>query len=342
MGVAGKRLAAQLPQLVQSGGFFARLDTGRITGIIIVAATFMVIMLVIVYIIALIKWQSFERKEIQKYAATVSQLDGVFDSGSKKLPATNTNSITYTFWVYLTNFVPKGYDSPPGLVWRADATPSSTASGNTTSVPSTVVFMTNYTNRMYMSFYLHTGETVKPYTALAHLIPDRTNVNGDMRIATSNKENYLTIPIDYVPLQRWVHYAIVINQATISVYQDSSLYAVRSSSDLEYYKAGSRTPDENQPRPIFVTAPATSVSTGKRDTTTTLTAKDKPMEYMYISSFYYYNYAVNQADLQRVYNRGPHATSSWLAWIGIGKWRLQSPIVRVDEDEITDEDKVDI
>ena len=55
---------------------------------------------------------------------------------------------------------------------------------------------------------------------------------------------------------------------------------------------------------------------------------------MYLSSFFYYNYALSQAEIFRVYGRGPNAVTGWLSNFGIGTWKFQSPLVRVTNDQI--------
>ena len=332
--VASKKLAFKSGVKAMSGGNLmdtftvTQIDSGKVMSVVVMAIVLVVILAIVLYIIYLIKTQNFSRTVVYNNAFLI--VDGGKNGGNVKLPQSTTNTVTYTFWVYLNNFVPQGAQNEPGLVWMGFASKkSSSVAASPASVTQTtpIVFMDAATNRMYASFNIDSTTASSALTSpivLSGLRPARTNLTGDMR-TTATPMNYMTIPIDYVPLQRWVHYAFVINQSTISIYQDASVYSVRSASDLEANDLTSR--------PLFNTVSPTEIMTKANSDASKgpVLGPGSQQQSMYMSSFCFYNYALNQKDIQTIYNRGPNTVNGWLGWLNIGNYKFQSPIVKVSD-----------
>jgi hypothetical protein len=56
---------------------------------------------------------------------------------------------------------------------------------------------------------------------------------------------------------------------------------------------------------------------------------------MYLSSLQYYNYGLNQSDIQRKYGKGPQTSAGWFGWLNLGHWKLQWPVAHVPTDSAT-------
>ena len=346
--MAPKKLHFAQPVADQAGGgvvdYFTvrQFDGSKAFGAVIMVAALVTILVIVLYIIYLIKNQNFARQVVINGSINVADPNN--QATSVNLTATSTNAVTYTFWVYLYNYVPKGASVEPGLVWTGytASTTSATGSSGSSTVTnvSPLVFMDSSTNRMYCSFYLADGTTVNPNGfLLSQLIPTRNNLIGDLRSPLQNNPmGYVTIPIDYVPLQRWVHLALVINQSTISIYQDGTVYSVRAASDLD--GVNQQPPQPQLTRPLFNVGTPTTFMTTPNASSSTYSASGPTIQNavqqqnMYLSSFYYYNYALSQSDILGIYNKGPNAVSGWFTWLGLGHWKFQSPVVRIPDDAI--------
>ena len=312
-----------------------QLDGGKLFSIAIMVLILVIIVLVVLYIIYLIKTSSFSSTMIVK--GTISVSDTANSTIAVQLPSSSSATSTYTFWVYLTSFVPQGVTNEPGLVWLGFTSNSTSSSGTTTTTVtpgsiqniSPIVSIDASTNRMYASFYLSSGGVGSgPSTnlMLSQLKPARTNLNGDMRNdPTATAMPFVTIPIDYVPLQRWVQYTFVISSSAVSIYQDASVYSVRSASDLE-------SPTGSTTRPLFGTGnPTWIMTTANTDATRgPIVLNPVQQQNMYLASLAYYNYGLNQSDIQALYSKGPQTTTSWFSWMNIGGYRLQWPVTQVD------------
>jgi hypothetical protein len=334
---------------LQAGGemtpFSLRLEDsgGKTAAAAVMVGAFMIVLLMVLYMIYLIRNRNFGKQVI------IKNMINIVDNKNKDLviKSSTTNSATYSYWIYIASFVPMGSASKPALVWmgtsKYDIKSTNTSDKNATANAQTpIVSMDNSTNRMYASFYLNDlGSTSvnegKTYN-LDALKPSPDNPIGDMRDSISNPVQYLTIPIDYVPLQRWVHYAIVVNQSMITIYQDAQVYAVRASSDLEGYNKVGR-PNNGTTRPMFANAVPETILTmnpsndSQANTKTKFMFTNTQQQNVYLSSFNFYNYAMAQSDIQKEYSKGPRSTTAWLDWLGIGHYKLQSPIVYVKEEE---------
>ena len=329
-------------------------DGGKLLSIVLMIIFIIIVLGVVLYIIYLIKTDNYAATTIINGSINVSDPGNSIQSNIT-LPTTTTGSISYSFWAYLTSYVPQGANTEPGLVWigysgnpTTTTSPSPAPSAYTTTTilnGSPIVFMDSMTNRMYASFYL-TNPNNAQWGAnsgnfqLSWLIPSSSNQTGDMRtdsallintnINGGNGLPYLTLVIDYVPLQRWIQYTFVINQSTISIYQDGSVYTVRSASDLIY-----TTPPLNQlnlARPIFNYTPPSNFAvtpTQGNGYNGPQIQKGLQQQNMYLATLQYFNYALNQSDIQGRYNSGPQTSNGWFSWINLGKWKFQWPVTQV-------------
>jgi hypothetical protein len=127
------------------------------------------------------------------------------------------------------------------------------------------------------------------------------------------------IEIPYVPLQRWVHVAIVINEnsngGTITAYIDGDISNTVSSGE-KHEKYGDITISNlniDKKGDLFVGGNAYS--------------SEGPGFSGLISKFTMYNYDLNQQDIYREYNDGP--IDGLLAKLGLGAYGLRAPIYRI-------------
>ena len=120
--------------------------------------------------------------------------------------------------------------------------------------------------------------------------------------------------IEYLPLQRWVHVAVSVQDAVLTIFMDGELYSVHNVSD-----AWGNNLSASNPRAIYNLSSG-SVFIGDR------TAPSRS----FISNVQYFSYALSQRDIAKVYSRGP-VKSSFLAALGLTMYGVRSPIYKVTE-----------
>ncbi len=149
------------------------------------------------------------------------------------------------------------------------------------------VFMDKTANRVYISMpTTSASSTASP--KLHDIVPSSSQYAGS---------GYLTAEIEYLPLQRWVHLAVVVRQDTVTVFVNGDIYTVRS-----------------------VTGGKMLASVGG-----TLAVGGTGAPDAFISRLTFHNYAPLHNQIQKDFARGP--ASTW----GLGNYKLRSPIVRADE-----------
>jgi hypothetical protein len=130
------------------------------------------------------------------------------------------------------------------------------------------------------------------------------------------------IKIDYIPIQRWVHVAIVVNSDTFT----TSIYAYV---DGDLVKVG------RDKEPIAVNNPIRNVYE-KIDLNKTryllvggdnANVKNGPGFSGLLSNFTCYNYELNQSDVSNIYRQGP--VSGILAYLGLGMYGVRNPIYKL-------------
>lgn len=242
---------------------------------VMVALTVLVLVLVVVvvyYVVYLLKTRGKKQESLIKgsehlvrNAQTISSLP----------PPPNDLEYAYTCWLYLQDVRPS--TSPKPILRR----------GSTAN--SFHVFMDSAANRVYVSM---PTRDVKGSGSLqlADLIPSSSGYGAT---------NFLTAEIDYLPLQRWVHLAVVIRQDTMTVFVNGDIYTVRSVADKNAMFA-----------PV-----SGELKVGATD------APDA-----FISRLVFHNYAPLHDQIQKDFKRGPASS------LGLGGYKLRSPIVRVDDE----------
>jgi hypothetical protein len=137
-------------------------------------------------------------------------------------PLTNGKRMTMLFWIYIHDINKFSGDGLRHVLHRGDE-----------SLPgaSPEVYLDGTTNKLFVRFSLKTETTP------THLAAAATPPNGTMTVDTI-RTNLAThgIVVEYIPLQRWVHVAIVvnetINQGSVTAYLDGEVVSSLSSGDM--------------------------------------------------------------------------------------------------------------
>jgi hypothetical protein len=202
------------------------------------------------------------------------------------------------------------------------------------------IFLDKTNNTMYIRFSKLEDDEFK----------DMTNISSIKDLHMYLKSG---IVIDYVPLQRWVHIAIVCNsnafKTTLFAYVDGDLVKTISHSEpftLKGYEnhydtspaancndSGFRTIED---KTVICRSGAKSDLNNLNLNTTGYLYVGNNRDYKsgvgpgfsgLLSSFTSYNYELNQQDIYAIYNNGP--VTGFLAKLGLGAYGVRNPVYKL-------------
>lgn len=223
-----------------------------------------------------------------------------FKSAPIKVPtASNGKRASYTFWIYV-NDIQAYSGSPRRVLYIGDGTVVNA---------SPIVYFSRTDNKLHVCF----------------------SPASDADLVTTDVPNlldYLTakygITIDYIPIQRWVHVAVVVNETinggTISAYLDAELVKVVTTG-----KSNSITNQSTRQLSIqnLVLDKSGSLYIGGSPSD----SSKGPGFSGLVSRFTVYNYDINVSDIYADYKIGP--VDNILAKLGLGAYGVRSPLYRI-------------
>ena len=266
---------------------------GSLTAFVALAALLLIIVVAfIAYRVARRDLQSVALLQAPRNLASPTPLTV---SGGKVPTTLNGQEYAYSFWVYLTDFQ---VTADPKLVFMRGGPPD----GGSATGASPIVYMDAGANRMRVA-------------VRTNLTPP--DAGEELSGLTSADQAVLSALVDYVPLQRWVHYVAQVQDSLLTVYQDGDVYTVENAQER-----GSATV-----RPV-ITGQSGDVLVGAPSGTSQVRG--------YITKLAFYNYALSQRDVRALYRKGPGETGLF----GLPtNYRLRSPIYRLDSEGADGEDK---
>jgi hypothetical protein len=293
---------------VKHGGKLFDGDMGRSSVIVIILVAIVVIIMIMFYIIYLLRYYNYSSKLLISKATPFGTSTRYAELGTNS----DSHEFTYAFWIYFRKINIATADSNVfPFISRTKATTSThLRSGSTVAGdwdPSMMITSIRGTNRFLVSVPTNEGSS---FTDLAHLKPDN--------LPAYQNHAYVSAMIDYIPIQQWVHIAVVVRQTDFTVYMNGDVYAVK-------------TPiDKISNMPSSATAPR---HFAKQTGSLIVGGADLSSEGL-INRVQVYNYGASQQDIINLYNKGP---TSWslLSWLRIGRMRLQMPITfdPIEEDK---------
>lgn len=244
----------------------------------------------------------------------------------KGLPAsTNGQRLSLSMWIYVSDFSKN--DGSFRHVMHVGQEDGSAASP--------VAFLDRNRNRLIVWFAKNKSAGDPVVGDLLRKSAAGTTLNGDK--ATSFQLNDHGIAVPYVPQQRWVHVAIVVDETvqatTITAYVDAEAVAQTSTGDVADDANGyPRITGSSQ---YATTAPSAQYK-DLRDLNLTLSAGDV---YTggdaygkggvgfpgFVSRVAFYNYELNADNVESIYRAGPYAS----LWFGLGAYGLRTPVYRL-------------
>lgn len=278
-------------------------DRLRDNGIVVlVVLCLFVIIFIVAYIVRMFKQAALKTADLlPKVVAMDSRTNLPIIVPAEKMSATTRGQeYAYSFWVYISDVNQNSVSNK--VLFSRGATSNSGLFPNTVSP---VVMLDGRSNAMYFAL----STTAAKGSNSANCIAGEANRALN---CSSQDPTYLSIKVDYVPLQRWVHFALVCQDNVATLYMDGDVYSIVSTNDLPL--AGS-----SKSRPLL------------KGTSGDVIIGD-PVNPMngFLAKLQFFNYAVSQRQVQSMYRAGPVNKSS-LAFLGIGNYGLRSPIYNMED-----------
>lgn len=207
---------------------------------------------------------------------------------------------SYTFWIYIHDM--NRYAGSYKHVWHIGN------DGDDIKNASPIVFLDAIENKLYFRL----AATNDTFTA---------NLQNVQSLTPSQLELYMQqgIIIPYIPIQRWVHIAIVVNEnsngGSIVAYVDGDISNIVRTGEFNGTSSTVRLSNLNLDKMgnLYVGgALGSSFGTGFSGL---------------ISKVTIYNYDLNDKDIYASYNEGP--LNGFLAALGIANYGLRSPVYRI-------------
>ena len=285
--------------------------------VILIAVVLLAFVAVIIYISFSMKSSNLKGKSLMKSPVKLDEMQTstVIDASEIPKPVVG-REYSYTFWVYIENFVQTA-DRPQMIFYRG--------SQNSISDANPIVMMDGNSNKLYFIFKTQ-GSTLNSAvydTDLQRLLTMSYFNNNNLTLQSTNVHKHLILSVDYVPLQRWVNISVVVDNKLITIFMDGEIYTVKS---VDEYKA-LRQPEfdltgNKIDYNLILEKTEGSIYLGKY--------KESIAPSAYVSNLSFFNYAISINDVKKNYMSGPF-TKNLLSMLGISSYGVRSPVYKIDE-----------
>jgi len=204
---------------------------------------------------------------------------------------------TITFWIYIHDL--NKYTGSYKHVFHV-------GDNNEIKSASPYVFLDKTENKMYVRFGANSNDSFV------------SEINSVQALSDSDRDNFMKqgIEIPYIPIQRWVHIGIVVNEnsnnGSITAYVDGDVSKIVSSNDGEGFKISNLNLDKM----------------GDLHTGGSFESYTGPGFSGLISKISMFNYDLNNKDIYDDYNKGP--LDGLLASLGLANYGVRTPIYKIE------------
>jgi hypothetical protein len=213
---------------------------------------------------------------------------------------------SYTFWIYIKDL---DNDQYKNVLYLGDSYKNA----------SPIIFFDSIENKLYVRF------SKKDTSVTSTVLTLNEYFNNINNLYTYMKQG---IRIEYIPIQRWVHVGIVVNDigsgSTISSYIDGDLVDVVTNDDpIEWINKINGESNHKYDLNNLILDSKEKITIGGN-----INSLDADIGFQgLICKFSIYNYDLNYNDIRNDYNKGP--IDSILAKLGLGSYGVRSPIYKI-------------
>lgn len=319
-------------------------SVGKTPIILAIIGIVLLFIIVILYILFMMKNSKLTGKQLTSKPIKLDALTVPLEIASGELPKPVVGrEYSFSFWIYIENYdqtftrnaTNKQITPIDKLIFYrgvngdiTSANPIVTMDGlsnkmyiaiktqdsTLTSIPGRVDYNNNLYNIRFMNYFLNSKLKIRDTAS-----PDQPAIN-----------KYIILTIDYVPLQRWVNVAFLVDNKITTVYMDGEIYSVKST---EEFKALREPELDARGRPVnvnvIVDKTDNNVYIGKNPSVGA--SKTIPG---YLGKLQFFNYALTLNEIKNIYDQGPVGSRNWFGINGLGaniNWGVRNPVYRLDE-----------
>lgn len=297
----------------------------KLSVLIFIVGILLVFVLIIVYISFKIKSSSLQGKTLVPQPLHLNKIGSVTEVTNDTIPKGYVGlEYSYSWWIYLadndqltTNHKMVFYRGTQGDITSANP----------------VVYMDGITNKMTIAIKTKTSTLTS--TPACNYNADLRNISAlnyfdqspNLSLSGANVNTHILMDIDYVPLQRWVHIAVSVDNKLITVFMDSEVYSVKSTDEI----IASRSPVETDPTlgtpvrySLLVDKTDGNIEIGSGVVGSNNTING------YFSRLDFFNYGLSYQDIKSVYKKGPFSTNI-MSKLGINSYGMRSPLYKIPQ-----------
>lgn len=291
----------------------------------IIALIVFFILLFVAVIIFLAKEIRGNKYETGKMLTTdivkLAEMDIPIEILGSEMKPHKPREFSYSFWMYVDGVV-----QTPGfgkiVFFRGER--------DSLQQANPIIMMDEITNQLHFvvrteNSTLASTDNSIDFRKLKPILERNFFLNKDIKVNDMNANKHLVLTVNSVPRQTWMHYALVIKNNIITIYQNGEIYMVKTVNDfikskpVEYNQKG-----EVVPYDLSIDQTSGSVYIGRNSSIGGKNAVNG-----YLSKLEYFTYALSVNDVYNVYKKGP-IPSSLLQKVGITNYGLRSPLFKLN------------
>jgi hypothetical protein len=296
----------------------------KIPMIIIIVVTILLFIFVILYITFAMKSNNLKGKALMTIPIKMDKVDKPIQIPNSEIPKTESGrEYAYAFWMYLESFSPE-MDIPNNrpmhklIMFRGNAGDVSSANP--------LIMMDGQTNKLYIIIKTTESSIVSAtVNENLHEIIKNNYFISNISLEDPSVNKHLVLEIDYIPLQRWVHVGVVVDNKVLTLYLDGEIYSVKSTDEFK----AARQPYVTRlgkvlPYNVIVEKTDGDLFIGK-----SVIGNKRTID-GYMGKIEFFNYALSMEQLKKSYKTGPMPTGL-LAMLGLGQYGFRSPVYKLNE-----------
>ena len=293
------------------------------SGIIVLSVFFLLLFVaVIVYIVKEVKGNKYEvGKTITSEIIKLAELDAPVEIPGNEFKQHKPREYSYTFWLYVD-----GFTQTPGygkIVFHR-------GERDNVQQANPIVMMDELTNQLH--FVIRTeGSTLAAsdssidYRKLKPILERNYFINKELKLTDQDINKHLVLSVDSVPRQTWMHYALVVKNNIVTLYQNGEYYLTKSVSDFMRSKPVEvNQKGEDIKYDLVIDKTAGSLFAGRNASVGGRNAVNG-----YLSKLEFFTYALNISDVNNIYKKGP-IQSNWLQKLGISGYGVRTPVFKIN------------
>jgi hypothetical protein len=312
--------------------WFSNFAKGSLPLVIVLITIILLFVIVILWIVFAVKSGKLKAKDLVTNPVRIDNLGGkpIEISGGEIPKPSVGREYSYSFWIYLDDY-PQSFVTEQVTATSTQTVPQDKmvfyrGDQNDVSKANPIVTMDGVNNKMYIAVRVKDSTlTAVSNTNLYKIRALNYWLNSMLKRTTPDVNTHIIIPIDYVPLQRWVNVTFIVDNKLCTVYMDGEIYSVKSVDEFKSARPSETDIYGNVRDPTLIVENTTgTVYVGQNNNISG--GRTLPG---FLSKLRFFNYALSIDDVKTVYHNGPLGRT-FFGGLNI-PYGVRSPIYKLDQ-----------